>query len=98
MLAVGESFRRQVAVRALGPALQLFQNLVEQHQPPGLDRLQRALALTEHCSHAPEDFLRWMNDLRPEKAPELTETRLTVENVAAETEELFRQRAVWWGG
>jgi hypothetical protein len=65
---------------------------------PGFDRLQRALAFTEKAAFVPEGFLRWLNDGRPKGAPELTAVPLTVEGVADEIEEMFRQHVQWWGG
>jgi hypothetical protein len=65
---------------------------------PGFDRLQRALKLAERAAFAPEGFLRWLNDIRPAGEAKRTEVPLTVEGMAAATEELFRQRVDWWGG
>ena len=65
---------------------------------PGFDRLQRALAFTEKAAFVPEGFLRWLNDGRPKGAPELTTLALTIEAVADEIAEAFRERVEWWGG
>lgn len=65
---------------------------------PGFDRLQRALKLAERAAFAPEGFLRWLNDIRPAGEAKRTEVPLTVEGVAAATEEMFRKRVEWWGG
>ena len=74
------------------PPFALWENL------PGFDRLQRALKLAERAAFAPEGFLRWLNDIRPAGEAKRTEVPLTVEGMAAATEELFRQRVDWWGG
>jgi hypothetical protein len=74
------------------PPFALWENL------PGFDRLQRALKLAERAAFAPEGFLRWLNDIRPAGEAKRTEVPLTVEGVAAATEELFRKRVKWWGG
>jgi hypothetical protein len=65
---------------------------------PGFDRLRRALTLAEADAFVPEDFLRWLNEIRPAGAPELTEVPLTLERVADETARMFRARVAWWGG
>jgi hypothetical protein len=65
---------------------------------PGFSRLQRALALAEYAAFVPEGFLRWLNDVRPEGAAELTELPNTVEMFADAAEALFRKRVAWWGG
>jgi hypothetical protein len=65
---------------------------------PGFDRLRHALALAEEAAFAPEVFLRWLNEVRPAGAAELTEVPLTAEGVADEVEQLFRDRVAWWGG
>jgi len=43
---------------------------------PGLDRLTRALAVTDNAAFVAEGFLRWLNRIRPAGAPELTEISL----------------------
>jgi hypothetical protein len=65
---------------------------------PGFDRLQHALHLAEKAAFVPEGFLRWLNTIRPAEEPERVEVPLTVEEMAAATEEVFRQRVEWWGG
>lgn len=65
---------------------------------PGFDRIKRALALAEEAAFAAEGFLKWLNAVRPETEPELTEVPLTAAAVAAATEKIFRQRVRWWGG
>ena len=74
------------------PPCQLWQGL------PGLNRLQRALSLTESVAFAPADFLRWLNRTRPKGCPELRDVPLTVAGIAAATEGLFREQAAWWHG
>jgi hypothetical protein len=64
---------------------------------PGFDRFQRTLSLTETWAFAPEGFLRWLNDIRPAGAPELTEVPLTIDSVADAEEQLFRDRVEWYG-
>jgi hypothetical protein len=66
---------------------------------PGFGRLRRALALAEKVAFVPEGFLSWMNAVgRRLGEPELTESPLTVEGVAAALEDVFRDRVRWWGG
>jgi hypothetical protein len=65
---------------------------------PGFDRLQSALTLTEKAAFTSEGFLPWLNRIRPAGKPELIEVPLTVERVARQTEEMFRERVKWWGG
>ncbi len=65
---------------------------------PGLDRLQRALALAEKAAFTAEGFLRWANAIRPVGKPGWIEVLPTAEGVAAATEEMFRQRVAWWRG
>ncbi len=65
---------------------------------PGLDRLQRALALAEKAAFTAEGFLRWANAVRPAGKPGWIEVLPTVEGVASATEEMFRQRVAWWRG
>jgi hypothetical protein len=64
---------------------------------PGCDRLQRALRLADQAAFVPEVFLRWLNRIRPEGAPELAELPLTAEAVADGHAKLFRSRVEWWG-
>jgi hypothetical protein len=65
---------------------------------PGFKRLQAALALTEKAAFVPEGMLRWLNDVRPDGQPELTEVPLTAERAADGNEEMFRERVEWWSG
>jgi len=65
---------------------------------PGFDRLERALALAESAALAPEDFVAWLNRVRPSDAPELAASPLTVDDVAAGHEHFLRQRAARWNG
>jgi hypothetical protein len=65
---------------------------------PGLDRLRCALELAEEGAFSPDDFLRWLNGVRPAGAPELTAVPLSAERLAEQTQESFRTRAKWWGG
>jgi hypothetical protein len=64
---------------------------------PGLDRLQRALALAERVAFTPAGFLSWRNEIRPAGTPKLTEPPLTAEGIAEATAAAFRDRAKWWG-
>src|SRR5262249_4810288 len=77
--------------RMTGPPFALWEIL------PGFDRLQRALKLAERVAFAPTGFLRWLNDIRPAGETKRTEVPLTVEGVAAATEEMFQKRVEWWG-
>ncbi len=65
---------------------------------PGFKRVQRTLALTEKAAFVPEGFLRWLNRVRPKGEPELAAVPLTVEGVADDTGEAYRQRVKWWCG
>lgn len=65
---------------------------------PGFNRLKRALALAEEVAFTPEEFLRWLNGLRPAAEPELIELPPTGAAVAAEITESYRSRVRWWGG
>lgn len=65
---------------------------------PGLDRLQRSLALAERAAFVEEGFLRWWNCIRPAGEPEATAVPFTVEEVTDATEKMFRGRVEWWGG
>jgi hypothetical protein len=62
---------------------------------PGLDRLQRALALAEQAAFDTEGFLRWLNAIWPTGKPERTAVPLTVEELAAAVEAMFRERVEW---
>ena len=65
---------------------------------PGLDRLQRALALAEKAAFTAKGFRRWLNRIRPKSEPEMTEVPLSVGGIADATERMFRTRVAWWGG
>jgi hypothetical protein len=65
---------------------------------PGFERLRHALALAEKAAFVPEGVVRWLNDIRPERSPKVTEVRLTAEKVADEAASMFRDRVQWWGG
>jgi hypothetical protein len=65
---------------------------------PGFGRLRRALALAEGAAVVPEVFLRWLNQIRPAGAAELTEVPLTPERVADENAQIYQDRVAWWGG
>jgi hypothetical protein len=65
---------------------------------PGFERIERALALTEHAAFTPTGMVRWLNDVRPAEAPPLSEVSLTVEGIADATAKMFQDRVAWWGG
>jgi hypothetical protein len=65
---------------------------------PGLDRLQRVLALTEKLAYSPEDMLRWLRRTRGTGKPEAQRVGLTPEGCAAGFEAIWRKRVEWWGG
>ena len=65
---------------------------------PGLERLQRALALAKEAAFDRDGMLRWMNKIRPAGEPEFTEVRLTAQRVADANEEAFRYWVKRWGG
>jgi hypothetical protein len=65
---------------------------------PGFDRLQRALDLAEKRAFGPEEFLRWLNRVRPKGKPELTEVPLTADGQAKANEDVFQELVQWWSG
>jgi len=65
---------------------------------PGFDRLEQALTRAEKVAFVAEGFLRWLNRIRPEGEPEVTDLPLTAERVAAESEGIFRKQADKWSG
>jgi hypothetical protein len=65
---------------------------------PGFDRLKRTLDLAEKRAFDSEGFLRWLNRVRPEGKPELTEVPLTPERLAKANAENFRELVKWWSG
>jgi hypothetical protein len=65
---------------------------------PGFDRLQRALKLAEQAAFVPGGMVRWLNRLRPEGEPEVTDVPFTAEEAAAALDRFFRKRVAWWGG
>ena len=64
---------------------------------PGFERLQVLLATAEKAAFVPEGFLRWFNRVRSAGELALTTAPLTIEGVADEIAEAFRQRVQWWG-
>jgi hypothetical protein len=64
---------------------------------PGLERLQRTLALAQEFAFTKEDMLRWVNRVRPAGAPEITQLLFTAQGVADAHERTFRHRAEWLG-
>jgi hypothetical protein len=72
---------------------------------PGFDRLQRAIDLLEDHEHGPppafqpEGMVHWLNEIRPEGAPEASlGALLSPSRVAHDLESAFRQVVEWWGG
>jgi hypothetical protein len=57
---------------------------------PGFARFKRALARAEEAAFVPEGFLRWLNDVCPAGAPEVSAVPLTVEGVADAIEKRYR--------
>jgi hypothetical protein len=56
------------------------------------------LKLAENAACVAEDFVHWLNTIRPAGESERTSLPLTVEGMAAEAEKVFRERVEWWGG
>lgn len=65
---------------------------------PGFARVQRAMERAEDATFTEKGFLRWMNRVRPEGDPELTEVPISAEQMADVTEDAFRQQAERLGG
>jgi hypothetical protein len=65
---------------------------------PGFDRLQRTLSVVEKAAFTPDDFLHWLNNIRPAGRPDLVQVPLTVEALAAEMAQTFQARVEWFGG
>ncbi|MBX7166855.1 MAG: hypothetical protein K1X74_11045 [Pirellulales bacterium] len=71
---------------------------------PGYKRLQIAMQLVEDNKFrtapvfAREGMLRWLGRIRPKGEPKPTDENLiSPESIANSLEEVFRQRAAWWG-
>src|SRR2546428_21654 len=58
---------------------------------------QRCFDFAENAAFVPEGFLRWFNRVRSAGELALTTAPLTIEGVADEIAEAFRQRVQWWG-
>jgi hypothetical protein len=65
---------------------------------PGFDRLQSRLDRAKEYGFEREEFLCWLNAVRPSGSPELTTVRLTANAVAAAMKEAFRECVRCWGG
>jgi hypothetical protein len=65
---------------------------------PGYDRVERAWALAENVAFVPEGMLRWLNHMRPEGEPEVTNEPFDAKEGAAALDRSFRERVRWWGG
>jgi hypothetical protein len=71
---------------------------------PGYKRLRLALKFTEGTpdmpgpAFAPEGMIGWLNKVRPTGEPEIRKLISTVEWYAERFEEMYRERATWWGG
>ncbi len=59
---------------------------------PGFVRVQRAIKWAEDAAFTEEGFLRWLNRIRPEGDPELTEVPLSAEQMADAAEDAFRRQ------
>jgi hypothetical protein len=65
---------------------------------PGFARLRDALALAERAAFIPEGVVAWLNRMRDEGKPEVTQPPVTPDEVAAWLGKQFRERVKWWGG
>ena len=65
---------------------------------PGFDRLQHGLEHAKDIAFSQEEYLCWLNSIRPKATPKITAISLTVEAVAAMTEEAFQKQVRWLGG
>jgi hypothetical protein len=66
---------------------------------PSYKCLQRALALAEKATFFPDGMVRWLNDIRPADARQVTvEDLVSAEDLADGPEEMFREHVSWWGG
>lgn len=74
------------------PPFVLMENLL------GFPRVERAMQWAEDGAFTEKGFLRWLNRVRPESDPELTEVPVSAEQMADVTENAFRQQAERLGG
>jgi hypothetical protein len=65
---------------------------------PGFTRFQHALTNAENAPIGPIQYLHWVNENRPAGMGKITELAFTSSAVAADCENLYRDRARWWGG
>lgn len=65
---------------------------------PGFSRVRRAIKSADNAAFTEEGFLRWLNRVRPEGDPELTEVPISAEQMADAAEDAFRQQADRLGG
>jgi hypothetical protein len=71
---------------------------------PGYKRLRIALRLADGtpdmpgAAFAPEGMIAWLNKVRPTGESEVRKLISTVDWYAERFEEMYRERATWWGG
>jgi hypothetical protein len=69
---------------------------------PGYDRLKSAMERAEQTdpipsAFKPDEFLRWLNEIRPDGNPELAENPMTAERLADSFAGGFKRLAEWCG-
>ena len=88
-----EGGRVETFLRAVERAALLLVGGTSRLRPP-----DRTLSVVEEAAFTSEDFLRWLNTIRPAGEAEVMEVRLTVAAIAAETAKMYQARVEWWGG
>jgi len=66
--------------------------------PPGFDRFQTALKLTEYVAFTKHGFLHWLNRMRPADHPLISQVPVTVAKSADDVDKFFKDRIEWWSG
>jgi hypothetical protein len=65
---------------------------------PGFAFLQNALTVADKASGSSQQYLDWLNSIRPKGTPALLTVALTAKAVAAFNRSAYRERVQWWGG
>lgn len=64
----------------------------------GYERVQTRLSQAEDVAYASEEFVSWLNSVKPEDHPELHANPYTAEGIARQLDELYESATRWWGG
>lgn len=64
---------------------------------PGYSRLLKLLEISKKFAFTPKGFMRWLNRQRPAGSPKLKRMIYSSKAVAREYEQMYQQRARWWG-